>query len=145
MRVCKKCKTEKKLDEFYNPPSMAKAGYKDGVDSQCKQCRRTAALVYTMKRYRADPKKAVRTNLDNRRRRLYGVSPEQFDGMLDSQSSSCAICGEVPKKRPLCVDHNHANGKVRALLCDNCNNGLGKFKDRAALLRKAAKYVEQYQ
>jgi len=50
----------------------------------------------------------------------------------------CAICHAAPAQH---VDHDHATGKVRALLCFNCNGGLGQFKDDPAVLRAAAEYV----
>jgi hypothetical protein len=58
--------------------------------------------------------------------------------MFEAQSGLCAICRTAPA---LHVDHDHATGKVRALLCFNCNGGLGQFKDDPAVLREAAEYV----
>lgn len=60
----------------------------------------------------------------------------------------CAICGKLPGKtnggRPLAVDHDHKTGRVRGLLCENCNNGLGRFKDNPAFLREAVGYLEAF-
>jgi hypothetical protein len=61
--------------------------------------------------------------------------------MLADQGGLCAICGAVP---PAHVDHDHSNGSVRALLCFNCNGGLGQFRDDAAVLRAAARYLEAH-
>ena len=79
---------------------------------------------------------------------LYGVTPQQYADMLVAQGHRCAVCGNsewggrhgVPH-----VDHCHATNKVRALLCDNCNQGLGRFKDRPDILRAAADYLELHQ
>src|SRR4051794_16557750 len=58
----------------------------------------------------------------------------------------CALCFSPPGGRGgLHVDHCHATGAVRALLCSDCNTGLGLLKDSPALLRDAARYVELYQ
>lgn len=52
----------------------------------------------------------------------YGLSVEDFDELLQKQGGVCAICNRVHKSsRRLCVDHNHKTGKVRGLLCNNCN------------------------
>lgn len=72
---------------------------------------------------------------------MYGLSPEQYEAMLDESGGRCALCGREAK---LHVDHNHETGKVRGLLCVTCNTGLGKLKvDRGiALLRQAISYIE---
>ena len=59
--------------------------------------------------------------------------------MLESQDGLCAICKAAPSVH---VDHDHATGAVRALLCFNCNGGLGQFKDDPELLHAAAYYVQ---
>jgi hypothetical protein len=69
--------------------------------------------------------------------------------MLTAQDSKCAICGGGPAggikaAARLHVDHDHDTGKVRALLCNGCNRGIGYLKDDPALLRVAADYIEQH-
>lgn len=61
--------------------------------------------------------------------------------MLAFQDGLCAICRTAPAVH---VDHDHETGAVRALLCFNCNGGLGQFKDDPYLLRMAAFYVEHH-
>lgn len=66
-----------------------------------------------------------------------------YDALLASQGGTCAICGGANANgQRLAVDHNHATGKVRGLLCHNCNSGIGHLMDRPDWLRKAAEYVE---
>lgn len=79
----------------------------------------------------------------------YGITPDDYQAMLDSQNGGCAICGitqtQVWKEgwnHPLEVDHDHDTGKVRGLLCSSCNVSLGRFKHDPALLRRAADYLE---
>ena len=79
---------------------------------------------------------------DRRLKRTYGLSSAKKEGMLRQQSGACALCGtKAPGKSGWHIDHNHTTGKVRGLLCLWCNVGLGYFKDRADLLRRAANYV----
>ena len=56
--------------------------------------------------------------------------------------SGCAICGERPDGRGLAQDHCHATERERDLLCQRCNVGLGQFRDRPDLLRRAADYLQ---
>jgi hypothetical protein len=73
--------------------------------------------------------------------RRYGITAEEADAMLADQGGLCGLCRAAPAEH---VDHDHATGAVRDLLCFNCNGGLGQFKDNAALLRAAARYVEAH-
>lgn len=76
----------------------------------------------------------------------YGITLEDFNKMLLEQEGKCAICSSPHAGRngTFNVDHCHATGKVRALLCHDCNTALGKFKDNPDLMRKAADYIEKY-
>lgn len=78
----------------------------------------------------------------NRRRHLrsYGLTPEQFEAMASSQNYVCAICGDYDPKG-LHIDHCHATGRIRGLLCVNCNTGIGSFKDDHRRLERAIAYL----
>lgn len=82
--------------------------------------------------------------------RKYGLTLERYVAMLDEQKGCCAICNhpETLIKNgtlaALAVDHDHTTGKVRALLCNHCNNGLGKFKDDPKLLQAAIAYLAKH-
>jgi len=63
----------------------------------------------------------------------------QYNTLHRSQNGKCAICGQSGLR--LVIDHDHASGKIRGLLCNSCNIGLGQFNDDPTMLRKAADYV----
>lgn len=83
---------------------------------------------------------ARKSNLKNR----YGLTPGAYDELLAAQGGACAICrGDVAgkSKKYFSVDHDHTSGRVRGLLCEGCNFGLGKFKDSPELLQAAISYL----
>jgi hypothetical protein len=76
----------------------------------------------------------------------YGMSVAEFERMIVAQDGRCLVCGLVPKptkisKTGFVVDHCHKSDKVRALLCQRCNSGLGMFCDDIKLLRRAIAYL----
>lgn len=92
-----------------------------------------------------------RTSEENRNARLksrYGITAEQYQRMVEDRDNRCDICGEPPSasstrahwRGKLCVDHNHATGKLRGLLCNNCNLTVGYGK-QPAVLERAAEYL----
>lgn len=81
----------------------------------------------------------------NRKYKKYGITKEIFAELLFLQNNACAICGitfnSISKER-LGIDHCHVTGKIRGILCDSCNIGLGKFKDDIDFLAKAIIYLK---
>ena len=80
--------------------------------------------------------------------RTFQISIEEYNSMFIKQGGVCAICGRVETAkhqsgtvRKLAVDHNHLTGKIRGLLCGNCNNGLGRFEDNPVRLLAACSYL----
>lgn len=80
-------------------------------------------------------------NRDNYLKKKYGITEKDYNILLKKNNGGCWICGRKPKKRRLCVDHNHKTGQVRGLLCYKCNYGLPWFNDDPELLMKANKYL----
>lgn len=81
----------------------------------------------------------------------YGITLDDFHGYWIVSRGRCGICDiymKPPAQRQgqamdvVAVDHDHATGKVRGLLCNACNKGLGHFKDDPALLQKAMEYLK---
>ena len=75
--------------------------------------------------------------------KVYGITLEKFERMVELQENKCAICEEVFTKVP-CIDHNHSTGAVRQLLCKECNLVLGLAKEKPETLVKAAAYLKQF-
>lgn len=75
----------------------------------------------------------------------FGISIEDYHDMLIYQGGVCAICAKDNNGtyKHFAVDHDHATGRVRGLLCSDCNTGLGLFKDEISLLDNAKKYLWQ--
>lgn len=83
------------------------------------------------------------THTDRCLRAWYGITETQYNEMLLQQNGVCAICGNINGSgRRLCVDHDHATKKVRGLLCDSCNRGLGYLGDQPARVERAANYLK---
>ncbi len=76
--------------------------------------------------------------------RKYDLTEEEYEDMFIAQGRVCAICPNPPRpNRKLAVDHCHETGRVRGLLCERCNVGLGMFKDNETLLLNAIGYLQQ--
>lgn len=129
MKICIRCKETKPLAKFENHPTA-----KDGKRNQCSSCRHAIRLA-------RDP------NYRNKQREWnlgrYGITLKEYEEMFNKQNQSCAICEgkDFGKHNKPFVDHDHLNGKVRGLLCINCNTLLGNAKDSPEILRAALAYL----
>ena len=130
-RVCYTCKVEKKYSEFHVNKRKA-----HGIRHNCKEC----TVAYRKKMY--DPVKNRGYEYKNK----FGITLYDYNRMLKLQNNRCAICnGTATGNRRwsnLSVDHCHATGKVRGLLCNHCNIGIGHMKDDVELLEKAIDYLK---
>jgi hypothetical protein len=88
-----------------------------------------------------NPEKAKLAKRKSNLKNSYGMSIADWDALYNSQGGKCRLCGVGSNK--LVVDHNHRTGKVRALLCQNCNLSLGKFGDDVPGLEKAITYLKE--
>jgi len=70
----------------------------------------------------------------------YGITEEEYDALLAKQEGRCAVCRGIPETR-MPVDHDHNTGRVRGLLCQNCNRALGLMGDNVEALRRAVAYL----
>ena len=127
-KVCAMCNLDKPIDQFYKR-------YQASWYSNCKECEKERR-----KQYKATTARSAQKN----KLRGYNMTFEDYERLYDSQEGLCMIC-QQPNNRDmlLAVDHDHATGKVRGLLCNNCNLALGLVHDDPHLLRRMAEYIEE--
>lgn len=142
-KKCPCCGEVKPTTEFTRNNNHGKWGF----HSYCKECKNKK-----FKKYRIDnPEKCKRLYRNSNLKKLYGLTIEDIEIILKNQNYKCAICGReiflhgasVDKNKIARVDHNHETGKVRGLLCNDCNRGIGLLKDNPLFLANAIKYLER--
>lgn len=79
----------------------------------------------------------------------YGMTIEEYEEMEAIQDFRCVICKRDRQEAGMtnkswCIDHNHTTGKIRQLLCVDCNNGIGLFGENVESLRRAIEYLERH-
>ena len=126
---------------------------KCGISSICKSCERSKKLAERLlnpERYNSvKVKSAAKRKLYRKNaalKKMYGITLDQYNILLETQGGKCATCGcdRSDKGRDLCVDHNHKTGKVRGLLCGNCNRGIGYFKEDIQRMESAIAYLKRH-
>jgi hypothetical protein len=127
------CGNEKLATDFYvrNKVNMVR-------HSECKIC--TSERVKN--RHKENPERTRNNDL----KRLYGITLDEHTQMYEGQNGVCAICEKSGdgKWKKLCVDHDHKTGKVRQLLCRNCNMILGQVDDSINHLEKLTAYLKKH-
>lgn len=152
-KKCTQCGEVKTLENF----TKMLAG-KFGRSSWCKSCHSKYASLWN--KSHPDRAKINYTNWANRNpdnkknadhkagrkyriKSSYGINEDDYDQMFESQGGKCLICGQPPKDgNRFDIDHSHITGKVRGLLCNKCNTGLGCFKDDIERLKSAITYLQ---
>lgn len=139
MKTCTVCKQELSYNHYHRSKIS-----KDGYGYRCRECDKAARASY-----REDNKE--RFAEVSRRKSLkwkYGITLEEYSGILESQGNCCAICkttesgiGGARRNWNWPVDHCHTSGKVRGILCSSCNRGLGLLGDNVKSLQKALDYL----
>ena len=162
LKKCSKCKIDKVLGDFGKNSQQ-----KSGLNPSCKKCRPKYSSEYYYRNKEHIAKRSAQWAKDNpKKQKVYAkrhqakdttkeanwkrsiwskfkLTPEDYTAILNSQSGVCYICRKTPEEngKRLAVDHCHATGDIRGILCDTCNTGLGMFKDNITLLRKAQEYL----
>ena len=116
-KTCKRCNSHKHSSEFVPNKSN-----KDGLNGWCKVCAKDDGL-----------------------NKKYGISYNQYIQILKTQNNKCAICltsEPLGISNSFVVDHCHSTGKIRGLLCNHCNTGLGKLGDTIETLERVLSYLK---
>lgn len=132
-RKCKKCNEKKPLSSFVKNPKCS-----EGRTYECYSCRSDYMNgIYKEKTYNAKRKYMLK--------KCYGMTIEDYNQMFLKQEGCCAICNEHQSnlEATFNVDHDHATGKIRGLLCRNCNTGIGLLQDNFQICLSAAKYLQE--
>lgn len=120
--------------------------YPDGTKlcTQCKQVKPKSDFRLHSKKSGRLHSKCFICITDNLRFKNYGITGDEYRAMLNDQNGVCKICsGSNWNEKFLYVDHCHSTGKVRGILCSNCNMGIGLFQDNITLMQKAIEYLNQ--
>jgi len=135
-KICTTCGVEKDITEFYfrggkHSPNSRK--------SKCKECDK--------KRVKENHDPVAYRNAELQRR--YGITQQDYEVMIAEQNNQCAICnttepGGRHDRGYFVVDHCHTTGKVRKLLCHNCNTALGLVGDKTQTLQSMIEYLQEH-
>lgn len=151
MKTCTKCKVTRPREEFRKQPQN-----KDGLQSHCKFCQNAAKENWrkrNIERVNAHAKGLYLSNPIRAKGRqvqkfFKGLSwQESFDkyqSMLKEQNNACEICKTKDHMRALHIDHCHKSGKVRGLLCHNCNLTLGRMNESVELFQAVISYLNKH-
>lgn len=149
-KMCPKCK------ELLPTLSFNKSNRRDGFQTYCRSCHNKMQR----EKYNSDPLQKIKRQIRASRRkekdplasrrkelkRLYNITLEEYAEIFKNQGEVCAICKNTcSTKKSLSVDHDHETGRVRGLLCNKCNVGLGSFRDSKILLLRASEYLNSQQ
>jgi hypothetical protein len=163
-RICNFCKTWKPFSDY----AKSKTGHM-GLSAVCRDCENKKARERYAKNDILSRRKEKKRIYDKERReRLraegklkkldpevqrekamkhkYGITIKNYEDMVEAQNNKCAICsarGEEERNGKLVVDHCHASGKIRGLLCNKCNLLLGHADDTIERLERAILYLSQ--
>ena len=131
-KFCSRCKKNLLVNLF-----RLDFRYSDGYASWCKQCFNENNKIYYLEKKKWK---------DIQKR--YGITKKEYEELEKKQNGLCACCKQKPENRgrngSFVVDHCHATGQVRALLCAKCNAGIGFFDDNPVLLVLASEYLKNY-
>lgn len=142
IKICRVCNIEKPIERFSFRNDSQK------YRTECKDCLNTARKSQPAfgRWHKLNRERVQQYMRDFALKRYWGLTREDFDRMLEAQGGVCAICKKSHwmgvGKRPH-VDHCHMSGKIRGLLCNLCNVGLGAFKDDVDSLANAIKYLKE--
>ena len=158
LKQCSKCKHKLTIDNFNKMKKQS-----DGLDTRCKKCSQLAKKISNKNIKAKNPdewanrrRKYVKTykikditrykNMERKThiKQKYGMSVEHYNTKLKSQNNVCYICKTHNNSKKLIIDHCHATGIVRGVLCHFCNSVLGFSKENIDVLKSVISYIEEW-
>ena len=145
-KTCSQCKKLLPVSSFYKSD-------KGRCRSDCTECSAKRNKKYYLEnknKIAATNKKWTQENKEKiqnaKAQKKFGISLKEKNQLFKAQGSACAICKSTKNTTPRDwdVDHCHVTGKIRGILCSNCNRGLGLFQDNQQNLLRAAKYLDEH-
>ena len=156
-RHCRQCNQTKPLEMFYKD-SKAALGHR----YNCAECSKKRTLKWlaenkeNRKAYQIENKNRIKETSKlyrqrtqeiakcKRLRKKYGITLEDYNRIKNEQKNACKICFKpfISNKNNTHVDHCHKTGKIRGLLCSNCNTALGLLKDNLESINRAMLYLK---
>lgn len=143
-KMCRECRETKQVADF-----AKNVANNDGLQNACRECSKQKIYSY---RNTTGGKVIVVRLRQKHHLKNYKITPEQFEAMLLAQDWRCAICRRPEMsttrngvRKRLAIDHCHKTGVIRGLLCQDCNQGLGKLGDDPERLEVAAAYIRKNQ
>lgn len=136
-KSCSKCKKTKPKSAF-----ITRKERNGALHSWCNECLRAHARNWR----RNNPEKEALHQKRAILKRKYNITIDGYNELLINQGGMCAICGtRTPGgSGGFCIDHDHGGGKVRGLLCTNCNLGIGHLQDSEYIIESALNYIKYH-
>lgn len=154
-KTCPDCKRTLPIDSFGKDSRRP-----DGHNTYCRECVNAKAAAYREKvgskeysQYQMQYRKSTPERAEKYRRvqrnvafkAKYGITLDEWEQKKAAQRGRCAICfSPFTSDKETHVDHDHATGAVRDLVCHTCNLMLGYAKDDVAVLANAINYLERH-
>lgn len=133
-KECSRCGVIKSLDSFPKHPQCS-----DGHTGRCKLCVSITKKIWWEEQGRKNQRNLLLE-------KTYGIDSFEWQRMFNAQKGCCLICGthQSKLKGRLHVDHCHTTGKIRSLLCVNCNQALGSIKEDREKALRLVDYIDNY-
>lgn len=151
--ICKKCNAEIQRKWYANNKAKAqqKANDRYALKKEEINARRKELRKQNPEKYRAFGKQRYHSNKNKfkeyswKAAGIKSMTVEKYKQLYLEQNGCCAICktSQENLNKTLCVDHDHATGEIRGLLCDSCNRALGYLKDSVDLLEASIVYLKK--
>ena len=152
MKTCSMCKQEKSLDNFVfirhnkNSSALYRARCTPCYNYHYREKHRARPLNERLQVYvERKSKTTFHSRKEDRIKRLFGISLQQFNDMLEEQKGCCYICQtHFDHEKEVNIDHDHSTGKLRKLLCRPCNTSLGLLKEKIETFYACAEYLKEH-